>query len=371
MKKVSLIVGVIAVFALMTSGLFAADVSVDLKGSRLGVGYTADESGNPAFGAPEAKLRFNAKLDESTKAVIRLNLNNPAAVSADYLYVEMSDVLGKIMGGTAPINTNMKVGSIKINYGEETWSNNLVEGALVNNSIGNVSGYDEGVQLDANDIVKNLPLSLGVSLSFLNGCTGVGVDNNTNKAYNLKVSGEMKSQPLYFSLSYYSANGIPVNGAALKVGGLADNNLALTANDWDRKAFELDVRYDLLEGAKFEPTKAPLFSKSKGVFRLAYGQITDGEAVAGKITHGYVMLDGLYNINAKWYAAFRYSYDDMAVDRAAAFDGKPTRTQVGAGCHVSDNTTLKLDYTMNAEADTTASPEIDNNVVSVLLTTIW
>jgi hypothetical protein len=366
MKKVSLIVGVIAVFGLMTSGLFAADVAVDLKGSRLAAGYTSDESGVPTFGVPEAKLKFNAKLDEGTKAVARLSVNN-AALAADYLYVEMSDVLGKIMGGTAPINTSMRVGSMKINFGEETWSNNPVEGALVNNSLANVSGYDEGVQLDAMDIVKNLPLSLNVSLAFLNGCTGVGVENNTNKAYNLKVSSELKSQPLYFSLSYYSANDTLNNGAALKVMG----DTGGVATNWDRKAFELNVRYDLLEGAKFEPTKAPLFAKSKGVFRLAYGQITDGEELVGKITHGYVMLDGLYNINAKWYAAFRYSYDDIAVDRASALDGKPTRTQVGAGCHVSENTTLKLDYTMNAEADTTASPKIDNNVVSVLLTTIW
>jgi hypothetical protein len=339
------------------------------------------------FGVPEVKVRFNAKIDEDITGVVRLNLNNAVFNSLDYVYLKVDNALAKVMGGNAPVNMSATVGQMKLDFGEETWTNNSVESALINNSIGNVSGYDTGLYLKAEDIVKNLPLTLNVGLGFFNGTAGA--DMNSAKAINLKASGTMKSMPLYFSLSYYTSGDLSTGAGAAQVEDTASLSVmgltgcydtATNRDPWNRKAFELDVRYDLQKGAaKFTPTKAPLFSTdSQGVFRLAYGTVTDGEPAVGKVTFGYVMLDGIYNVNEKWYVAFRYSYNDADYDRfsgAAAADpgGKWTRTSVGAGCRVSSNTILKLDYSMNSEPDTstTNNPEVDNDTISLLLTTKW
>lgn len=394
MNKV-LTLGLVAVFCLVTVSVFAADVTIDNKGSRLAVGWMdTGANGNNApstFGVADAKVKFNAAVEKDITGVLRLDLDGGAFNSVDYAYLKIDNVLGKIMSGNAPLNLSATAGKMKIDFGEETWTNNPVENALVMNSIADVSGVDAGLYLKAEDIVKNLPLTLNVGLGFMNG--NGALDGNSTKAMNLKASGTMKSMPLYFSLSYYASGDLSTGAgaalvedtAALGIMGQTGCYDAATNNEpWNRKAFELAVRYDLQKGAaKFTPEKAPLFSTdSQGVFRLAYGTVTDGEPVVGKITSGYVALDGIYNVNDKWYVAFRYSYNDVDFDRATKLgftattdpiSGKWTRTSVGAGCRVSGNTTLKIDYSMNAEPDTSATnnPEIDNDTISVLLTTIW
>ncbi|MBI4713106.1 MAG: hypothetical protein HY762_07390 [Planctomycetes bacterium] len=394
MSKVTITLCLMAVVGLFAGQVLAGDVSIDLKGSRMAAGYVDPGAGGAvtktdnanyvgSFNVPDAKLRANAKFDETTTAVMRISLNNgTVGGTTELLFVKVNDVLGKIME-KAPLPLTATVGRMKVNFGEETWANNSIDGVLVTTSIFNVNSYDEGLQLDTTDLVKSLPLILNASFALLNGNAAAGADTNQAKAYNLKVSGQMRDQklPLSFSLSYYSSDELLVlaganNESALSVMGMADNYGGST---WNRKAFELDVRYDLLEGDdKWTPTKAPFLSDSKAVVRLAYGNVTDGEATVGKVTNGYVMLEGIYNINDKWYAALRYSYNDAGADRAstmftAATDptGKWTRTSVGVGTRLSGNTALKAEYTMNAEPDTTLNPEIDNDQVALLITTSW
>ncbi|MFA5773681.1 MAG: hypothetical protein WC908_03350 [Candidatus Paceibacterota bacterium] len=362
----ALTVGLIAVFCLVTGFSYAADVAVDHKGSRAAAGYFTDESANPTFGVADAKLRLNAKVDEMTSAVLRIDA---PTMTLDYAYIQLDNVVSKLVPNL-PINPVITAGKFKIDFGEETWYNNPVEGALVFNSVADVSGNDNGLMLKQNDFLKNMPLIFGYSLSFMNGAT-VAVDNNTNKAFSVKATGQMKTMPLYFSLSYYSATGIPctvAQDAALNVNGSMDG----VAVNWSRKVFELNARFDMIEGAaKFTPEKTPLFSESKGVFGLTYGTATDGEPVIGKITYGYVALSALYNVDPKMYVAFRYSYNDVAVDRNSTLDGKFTRTQIGGGYKVSSNTTLKFEYTMDDEPDTALAAKVDNNKVALIVSTLW
>jgi len=187
--------------------------------------------------------------------------------------------------------------------------------------------------------------------------------------------------PLYFSLSYYGSGKLPptfgANDTALNIMGV-NTAKGTPPNTWTRKVYELDVRYDLQEAgsaAKFDPSKSPLFSDSKAVFRLAYGNATDGEPFVGKVTFAYVMLDGIYNVNNKWYVAFRYSYNDAKVDRDAPApneqSGKWTRTSIGGGHKLTENTTLKLELTMNAEPDTVVNPKLENDQISLIISTKW
>ena len=112
-----------------------------------------------------------------------------------------------------------------------------------------------------------------------------------------------------------------------------------------QSVLELDARYDL--GAKtFDPSKAPLYADAKGVFRLAFGQGSDKADVGGaKFEYPYIMLDGIYNLNDKWYAAFRYSTIQDPDDTAVKYD----RISVGGGTKLNENTMLKLELSQNTE----------------------
>lgn len=370
---------VIAAICLLTLPVLAEEVKIDLSG-RLAVGYLdgGKVSTNPTqdqgtFYAPDAKIKATAKLDADTTVVLRLDLDNGAFNSVDYAYVTLDNAISKLTGNKT-VNPSIKVGRFKINFGEETWSNNEVEGALIDNSIFDVTGNDVGVQFDQT-LEIDLPFILGYSVSLLNG-NNVADDNN-DKSYLFKVTGQLKDTPAAFSLSYYDSGKIgPATNSALNADGLnaapstIPGVVAGLPAVWYVKTYELDARYEL-EPKKFDPAKAPLYSDSKGVFRLAYGQATFGEAQVGKVVVGNVMLDGIYNVNDKWYVAFRYSYGDVAVDRNSALDGKDSRISVGGGHRLSDNTILKLTYSQNTEADTVRSPDIDNDTISLLITTKW
>ena len=370
---------VIAAIAFLALPVLAEDAKMTFDGSRLAAGYmdssTAGNTAPGTFGVPDAKVRFNVAFDADTSAVLRLNFDNAAANGADYAYVKVANVIKKLAKNDM-VNPDIYVGLMKINFGEETWSNNPVENALVNNSIGGVSGVDAGIEFRQKELPINLPVVLGYSLSFMNGdynaaATAGSTDNTNVKAYDLKVMATMKSMPLYFSLSQYDSGKLGLTSTA------AMNNTPCTAGGlWYLKGYELDARFDMLEGAqKFDPSKAPLFADAKGVFRLAYGSFTQGDtsATAARATIGTMMLDAIYNVDKQWYVAFRYSTQDVDVDGlAAAVDfGNTTRMSIGGGCRLTDKSILKLDYTTNTEEDSAVNPKLDNDSVSLLMTVLW
>jgi hypothetical protein len=371
----------IAVLGLFAMPLLAAEnVKLDLNG-RLAAGYIDQgQTGNStpgSFVVPDAKIQANAKLAEDITGVIRLNFDGGTANGADYMYIKLDNVINKIANTKSLVNPVITVGAFKIDFGEETWSNNVVENALVNNSVTDPSGNGVGIQFKQNDLIPSLrlPLILGVSLAFFNGNGNAATDNNNAKAYALKVSGTLKSTPLYFSISDYGSGTLPcvANSSSLVVGDPAVNGpiAGLRTKNWTRKVYELDVRYDMLEGAaKFEPTKAPLWSDSKGVFRLAYGNATDSvDAASSRVTQAYIMLDAIYNVDKKWYVAFRYSYDDFGVKGATGGPlGKYTSISFGGGHRITDSTILKLDYTTNTEP---TAVKVDDNSINLILSTKW
>jgi len=368
---------VIAAISFLALPILAEDVKVNFDGSRLAAGYMDNGAGgnaNPGtFGVPDAKARFNVAFDANTSAVLRLNFDNATANGADYAYVKLDNVI-KRLAKNDMVNPEIYVGLMKINFGEETWSNNPVENALVNNSEGDIAGVDAGIELRQPALGIDLPVVLGYSFSIMNGghAAGTVADDNNTKAYALKVMATMKSMPLYFSLSQYDSGKV----AAADIAAMGNTACPfVTTAPWYMKGYELDVRYDVLEGAqKFDPAKAPLFSDAKGVFRLAYGSFILGDtaATANNTTVGTVMLDGIYNVDKAWYLAFRYSYTDMDVKGVTTGDiGKTTKTSFGGGHRLSDNAILKLDYTTNVEADTVMNPKLENDQVALLLTVKW
>ena len=371
---------VIAAIAFLALPVLAEDVKVTFDGSRLAAGYM-DNGGsgntNPGtFGVADAKLKATATLDADTSAVLRLNFDNGLANGADYAYIKLANVIKKLAKNDM-VNPDIYVGLMKINFGEETWSNNPVENALVQNSQGGVGGNDMGIEFRQPALNVNLPVVLGYSLSFMNGSANTvaptGTDSNNVKAYVLKVMAQMKSQPLYFSLSQFDSGKTPATDTIL-LGGIPCP--AGFTGPFYMKGYELDARFDMLEGAqKFDATKAPLFADAKGVFRLAYGSFIAGDkgaTTANNTTVGTLMLDAIYNVDKQWYVAFRYSYTDTDIKGVTVGDiGKTTKMSIGGGHRLSDNAILKLDYTTNTEADTVLNPKLDNDQVALLLTVKW
>jgi len=362
--------------------LAAEEVKIDLSGSRVAAGYQdqgKNGEANPgSFTVPDAKLQATAKLAEDISAVIRLNFDNGVANGADLAYITVDNVGKKLAGDKTPVNPSISVGVFKMNFGEETFNNDPVNNALVENSVTNPSGIDAGVQIKQDDLVPSLPLILGATLGFFNGNNGAfgAGDTNNSKAWLFKASGTMKNMPLYFAISDYGSNDIPnVAGSttALNIGQQTNPAVPGTSATWCRKVYQLDVRYDLLEGAaKFDPSKAPLWSDAKGVFRLAYGNCSDTGPAAGKpLTQAYIMIDCIFNVDKKWYVAFRYSYDDYAISGLTGGPlGKYTNMSIGGGHRLSENTILKLDLTTKAEPST-IKPKIENDSINLILSTKW
>jgi hypothetical protein len=348
----------------------AQDVKLTINGN-LSAGYLDNGSAGSAdpgtFAVPTAHIVFGASFNADTSAVVRLNFDDSTANGLDRAYIKMSNVIKK-MTKSDMVNPDIYVGLMKVNFGEETWSNHTVDNALVTNSIGGLTGVDTGIEFRQNKLPIDLPVTLGYSLSFLNGVNplvmGTSSDENNTKGYVFKVMATMKSLPMYFSLSQYDSGRSVLGMPSLSNEALDTYALPVVVGGEYVKGYELNVRYDLLEGAqKFDPTSVPLFADAKGVFRLAYGAGAAGpmNLIADGTT---MMLDAIYNVNKEYYLAFRYSSMD--------FDGDAfTRTSIGGGYRLSDKAILKLDYSLNAEPDTVWAPKVDNDSVALLMTVRW
>src|SRR3989338_9244230 len=287
------------------------NVGTKLKISgRWAAGYfDSEENGsysNGSFQAPEAKLRFDFAPDKINTIVMRMNLNNATFNNLDYFYVDSKGFL-KFLDDT-PFTLESRLGKLKFDYGEETWSNNIVESALISNSSANAAGYDEGLQLSGK--IKMKP-ALKWSAAVMNGNTGTGSDNDNSKAFAGKL-GVTVCDPLYLSASYYDSGDLVAVASEASIAGIT--SAPTNATNWERRMWEIDARYDFGKGKK--PLDPPAYSDSKAYIKLAYGQFADdAEDANGRGVQDrdgeYGFVEGLYNINPKLYGAYRYSFTEL------------------------------------------------------------
>lgn len=357
---------VIAIVGLLALPVMAQEtkVGMDFTGTRLAAGWmdngkagsgtTASGPNNQgSFVIPDVKVMTTMKLDDDTSAVIRLNFDDGAANGLDYAYMKLDNLVNKIGNTKSPFNPTIIIGKHRVDFGEETYSANPVEGALITNSIMDTSMLDIGIQMKQDLPINSLPFMLAASLSFVNGNDGAnGMDDNNTKGHVEKVMATFKDQPIYVSLSNYGSG-----------------KEALTHGY--TKLFELDARYDLLDGKKFDPSKAPLYADAKGVFRLIYGQESSSNGVpADRMANTYMAIDGIYNINNKWYIAARISNISEKWNKAngRTNPGTFSRTAIGGGYRLNDKSMIKLTYTMNAEP---SAFKVNNDQIGLLFTTKW
>lgn len=359
--------------ALQTSRVDLANTLAKLKlKGRAAMGYfdsgKAGSYPSGSFEAPEAKIQFAFQPDDINTFVMRFNLNNATAQSPllDYFYLQSKDFIPVLKN--TPFSLSGRLGRFKLGFGEETLSNNLVEGILPSNSAGNVGVSDEGLELNGKIDLAKMGLKqltpLGWVVSVSDGNSGVGSDNTASKAFMGKVY-YTPIKPLYLSATYYDSGSLKDHNAEFSIAGITSRP-STGVRDWKRKAWEVDARYDFGKGKKsLEPM---VYSDSKAIVRLSYGGFNDISNIGRHGTFGFV--DGIYNLNKKFYTAGRFSFVDLGSDTTASLNSvtanKYDRYSFGFGYRWSENTIVKLGYDWNKESGTNTISS-NNNLLSAVV----
>lgn len=345
-----------------TVALEKAASKLKIKGRWAAGYYDSQKDGSyrsGSFEAPEAKIQFGFEPDEINKIIMRMSLNNATFTNLDYFYVDSK--LSKFLD--LPFELNSRLGRMKLDFGEETWSNNPVESVLASNSSANVAGSDEGVQLSGKvKLFMERPIGWATSIS--NGSSGTGSDTSSAKAFTGKLSYNILD-PLYASASYYNSGKMKAAASEVSIAGITAR--PGSATDWNRQLWEVDLRYDFEKGK----TSVPAYCDSKAIIRLAYGQFDDTSSGGGERDGQYGFAEGTYNITKKLYSATRYSIvglenKGLTASLNGATANKQHRISLGGGYRFTDSTILKLGYDWNDEGGSNIT-ETDNNLLSAIL----
>ncbi len=325
-----------------------------------------------SFEMPDAKLQFSFQPDDVNTVVARFKLDSAVtSISTtspllDYLYLQSKDFLPVLK--KTPFSLSGRLGRFKLGFGEETWSDNPVEGILPSNSAGKVGVTDEGLELAGKiDLVKMglkqlRPLGWVVSVS--DGNKEIGSDTSSSKAFMGKIN-YTPFDPLYLSASYYDSGNLK-GQAEMSIAGLT--SLPSGGSDWQRKVWEVDARYDFGKGKK--PLDPSAYSDSKSILRLSYGEFNDHANRSRSGNFGFV--DGIYNLTKNIYAAGRFSFVDINGDGTATLNSvtanKYLRYSLGAGYRWSENTIVKLGYDFNKNSGP-GIDDADDNLISAMVGT--
>ncbi len=323
-----------------------------------------------SFEMPDAKLQLSFQPDDINTIVVRFKLDNAVtSISTtssllDYLYLQSKDFF-PILKNT-PFSLSGRLGRFKLGFGEETWSNSLVESVVSSNSAGNVGVTDEGLELAGKVELAKIGLKqlrpLGWVISVSDGNKEIGSDTSSGKAFLGKLY-YTPIDPLYLSASYYNSGNLK-GQAEMSIAGLT--TIPSGGSDWERKVWEVDVRYDFGKGKK--PQDPPAYSDSKAILRLSYGQFGDEANTSRHGNFGFV--DGIYNLTKKIYAAGRFSFIDLNGAGTATLNSvtanKYLRYSLGAGYRWSENTILKLGYDWNKNSGL-GIDDADDNLISAIV----
>jgi outer membrane murein-binding lipoprotein Lpp len=346
-------------------------VQVGTKGSKVkvdgrlfaGVFDTGSDGAFPnrSLDIPDAKLRFTFSPSKDITIVNRFSTNRAATSGFDYFYLDLNNLAGAA-GHT------LRLGKMKIDVGDETWSDNPVESVLITNSVSHVSGYDEGVNFRG-------PLGRGkrpatYSLAVLNGNKDF-VASDGGLAWAVKVAGA-PTDHLYLSASYLATGDLVKKDGTLdkpdfKVGELVDAPGGATS--WKRSLWEVDARWN------YGPTgsKPTIVSEPTPRFQAAaaYGQFTDAAAPVADRQGKYWFLEGLYNLIPRLFLASRYSTVELDDGATAKLGDSPVavnayhRFALGVGYRLTSLTQIKAEWTRNRTSGGGTQPHLDQLAVGV------
>ncbi len=317
---------------------------------------------NRTLAVPDAKLRFTFTPSKDITIVNRFSNSNAANNGFDYFYVDVNNYAGLLPGQL------IRAGKAKIDFGEETWTDNPVESILITNSIGIANGYDG--QINFRGSIPDVGMNNVYSLALLNG-TG----NVTASGRGIGVAGKVGFTPiddLYVSASAYKSGDQSVTPS------LALGSMTLPAGTTliQRYAAELDARWNYgPTGVKSAVGTLPIAPFQVGAaVGYDHDAITTTTSSNRNSQFGYV--EGLYNVTPELYLASRYSRivvlgGKTAVIGDAVMTTTPTavssynRFSIGAGYRLSKMTHLKAEYTINSTTGSAVKPKLNEIAVGI------
>jgi len=348
-----------------------------MKG-RFATGYyksgNAGSFSSGSFEMPDAKIQFSFQPDEINTVVMRFKLDNGVTSTSttspllDYFYLQSKDFISSLKD--TPFSLSSRIGRFKLGFGEETWSNNPVEGVLPSNSAANAGVSDEGLELAGKIKLDKIGLKpLGWVTSISDGNSTAGSDSGDGKAFMGKLY-YTPIDPLYLSASYYDSGRLKSSDSELSIAGLKTRPTGAT--NWQRTVWELNARYDFKKGKK--PLDPPAYSDSKAIVRLSYGGFHDTTSTTGVVERSgdFGFIEGTYNLTPKFYTATRYSFVKLDNGVTATLNtvtaNKYGRYSLGAGYHWSENTILKVGYDWNKQSGSSTQEAHDNLLSAVVAT---
>ncbi|HAZ10693.1 MAG: hypothetical protein A2047_02190 [Omnitrophica bacterium GWA2_41_15] len=352
-----------------------------MKG-RFATGYykseTAGSFPSGSFEMPDAKIQFSFQPDEINTVVMRFKLDNgvtgisTTSPLLDYFYLQSKDFIPSLKD--TPFSLSSRLGRFKLGFGEETWSDNPVEGVLPSNSAAKTGVSDEGLELAGKIKLDKIGLKpLGWVTSVSNGNNTVGSDSGQGKAFLGKLY-YTPIDPLYLSASYYDSGRLKLSNSEFSIAGLAQR--PTNATDWERKVWEIDARYDFGKGKK--PLDPPAYSDSKAIVRLSYGGFHDitSTATTGLATAeragNFGFIEGTYNLTKKIYTAGRFSFVNLDNEVTASLNSVTANTydrySLGMGYRWSDNTIVKLGYDWNEESGPSTNQANNDQLTAIVST---
>jgi hypothetical protein len=198
-----------------------------------------------------------------------------------------------------------------------------------------------------------------------NGSSGIGSDTTQAKAFTGKL-GINPIAPLRLSASYHNTGSL--RQEASEVGVAALTSRPTGARNWRRELWEVDARYDFKKGKVLNP---PAYTDSLAFLRGALGVFEEdvsGGAADRDGNYGYI--EGLVNVLPKVYLASRYSLVDLNRDHTASLNGVTAnsyeRYSFGGGYRWSDNTILKVEYSINRSDRVTGGDPDDDQVAALI-----
>lgn len=347
MKKISIVLSVIALFAIF---VVPATAQVNFEGqiSSRFQNIENDISQEMGFNDTLFNLQVSGEITPGVDAFVELKSSTAGSQDVD-VYEAYITYQNLIEVGTIPVDA--KIGRFQLDFGEQRkrGSNNasVQANSLIGNSLIDPVGSQTGLEISGG--------LMGTSWSFAmtNGTDESNFDENRGLAINARAWGEL-FPGLTASASYYSVNNdSPVltnfgeNRFALEGYELVGQgvNVAPVLMASEVNGLQLDFTYDLVT------LNWPV------ELYMNYGSIdlTD-EMMSGQedIELEYMTFEGRYNLTPASYIALRWSQVD--VDVVDVVDGEIDRLQLGVGYELAQNVLGKLEY-VNQNVDNDIADE--------------
>ena len=306
---------------------------------------------------PDAKLRFTFNPSNRITVVNRLSTSGARSADFDYFYLDYAGIPN-------PASV-LRLGQRKIDFGQETWTDNPIENILISNSVSHISGYATGIAIRGK--LSNVERSPVYEIGVVNGAKGQMARQSSGLQTNVKLGTPLPGN-LFVSASYFDTGTLKgTDKAGLSIAEI--NDAPSGATEWKRTLWELDLRYNYgLAGIR---SMVPSRSIPSVMVGATWGKFSDSASGAADRDGRFWFIEGLYNLTSRLYAAGRRSTAKLDGGALARLSKSPVdvnsycRTSIGLGYRLTNLTDLKTEYTTNDTSGGPSEPSLNQWAIGI------